>query len=61
MMGDKNTILLLKIVNMPISPGLSVFTKKGKAENEITLDKEPVTVYTPICLKESFNRIDFMF
>jgi len=60
-MGDKNTILLLKIVNMPISPGLSVFTKKGNAANEITLDKEPVIVYTPTCLKESFSRIDFKF
>ena len=60
-MGVKKTIQLLKIFRIPISPSLRVFTKKGKAANEIALHKVPVTVYTPTCLNESFNNIDFAF
>ena len=59
-MGDKKTMQLLKMASIPISPALRVFTKKGSAANDITLDIVPVTVYIPTCLKESFSKIDLM-
>jgi hypothetical protein len=61
MMGVKKTILLLKIVKIPMSAALSVFTKKGKAANDITLHNEPVIVYNPTCLEESLRKNDFIF
>lgn len=60
MMGVKKTMQLLKIVNMPISPALSIFTKNGKAANDIALHNEAVMVYMATCLKEVFSKIDFM-
>ena len=59
--GVKKTMLLLKIFRMPISPSLRVLTKKGKAANEIALQREPVTVYAPTCLTESLSKISFRF
>ncbi len=60
-MGVKKTIQLLKIFRIPISPSLRVFTKNGRAANEMALHKEPVMVYAPTCLKESFSNMDFTF
>lgn len=42
--GVKKTMLFAKIFNMPISPSLRVFTKNGKAANDIALLKEAVIV-----------------
>jgi hypothetical protein len=44
MMGVKKTIELLKILRIPISPSVSVFTKKGRAANEIIFVSVPVIV-----------------
>ena len=44
MMGVKKTIQLLKILRMPISPSLKVFTKNGSAANEMALQSAPVMV-----------------
>lgn len=42
--GVKNTIQLLNIFRMPISPALNLLTKKGNAANEINLLKDPAKV-----------------
>ena len=59
--GVKKTMELAKIFRIPMSPSWRVFTKNGRAANDIALHSEPVIVYAPICLKESFNNIDFIF
>jgi hypothetical protein len=46
-MGVKKTIQLLNMFRIPISPSFNVFTKNGKAANDMALHKEAVMVYVP--------------
>lgn len=61
MMGVKNTMQLLKMVRIPISPSLSVLIKKGSAANESALHKVAVIVYAPTCFRESLNNMARIF
>lgn len=50
--GVKKTMVLPKILSIPISPSLSVFTKKGKKTKEITFVIAAVAVYIPTCVND---------
>ena len=52
LIGVKKTMVLLKILRMPISPSLRIFTNRGSAAKEMTFVRVPITVNMPTCFTE---------